>query len=84
MVRGSLMLRDSSNKATSQFSASLRSAVSFLVPQMPSYGSAGVPAMPATISMSASVLNFSSVARAVSKWVWESLKPTTEPRIRGV
>ena len=40
------------NKATSRFSASLLSAVSFWVPQMLSYGSAGVPAMPATISMS--------------------------------
>ena len=44
------MLRGSFYKATSRFSASLLSAVSFWVPQMLSYGSAGVPA---TISMSA-------------------------------
>ena len=46
------MLRGSFNKATSRFSASLLSAVRFWVPQMLSYGSAGVPAVPATISMS--------------------------------
>ena len=61
-LRGTLMLRGSFDKATSRFSASLLSAVRFWVPQMLSYGSAGVPAVPATISMSVYNVNPENVA----------------------
>ena len=48
---------------------SLHSAVSFLVPHMLSYGSAGVPAVPATISMSDKVITSSCIVYILDRYL---------------